>query len=718
MKSTRYIIISCVFILFNTLPLEVNACWFPKYKPSEYYVFYTYEKKDINDYEPNRSYKLNIAEWIDYTNSTDICYDDVKEVVYEYSPMQLNNMLKGDTTNYSKNSFLKYLIDKKDKEVIQYLILAKDCEVSRAIRNDEWWYPTKDDLEYRDMKDIIDRALAYKGKKLKIRYLLQAIRAAYTMQDYDLCLDLWEKYIKKTPRTAVKSLCEEYIGGIYFKRGDYQTAVEHYGNAVDVSDSFWWYINNKSKSDIERLKVLYKYAPKSSELAVMVQKICREAEEYANTMVFDDKDAWAEYHSDDENDYYYYSGYKGYKKNRERYLSLRDFALQVTSEKRTDNPAMWQYTAAFLTLLDGKPSLASQYAKRAEKMKGTSLIKNNIKVLDIMIDAITGNYDSKFEAQILPKLKWLDKMTANNLTEEVKTRYKEYSRYSDHGTFYNYSEYYYNDMMRKITLSIMSPRYLKKGQTVKTILLNGLASERMRMLTNYRKSRPDVNDENFWNSDFYTDVFIAMDTLSVDNVIAYKNKLYGKNKTPFERFLSDRCYKNKDYFNEIIGTKYMRIERFDKAVEYLSMVSQGYDSTLNIYHHFRYDPFTDIFRKFRADKPIKNYKLNFASYMLDLQKIINTAKNNEVKADAYYKYGLGMQQALNNCWPLLRYKNGSDYNLGPDNFDTWSKPLYAHLNQSVKTAIDLTTRTSYSDWELIQCDRFTSYIEKETVPKN
>ncbi len=705
MRSVKYIIISCT-LLAVVLP-TASACWHPNYRPSEYYVFYIDEKKyEYDDYYRLRlSYKPNVADWIAYTQVYDLNAEDVEEVVYRYSLSELEQIEQGDTIYCAGNTFARYLVEKKDQEAIHYLMLAKKCELARSRRNDPWWYPSKEEMEYEDMKSILREALAYEGQSLKARYLLQAVRAAYTMQDYDLCLQLWEEQISPLPRSTVRSLCEDYIGGICYKRGDYEKALEHYAQVVDVSNSFWWYVKHNSASDLEQIETLYRYAPSSPDLPGMVEKICREAEERANIMVFDGEDPMEEYDGTDDN-----YGYNGYRKNRERYLHLRDFALKVVEENRTDNPAMWQYTASFLTMLDGDTALASQYIRRAGGLKGTGFIKNNIKVLDIMIDALHDSYNATFEARILPKLKWLDQMITDNLEENIKTRYNEYSDYSS--IFTNYSQYYYSDMMRKIALSVMSPRYQQKGETIKAMMLTGMASERMRIATDYRKVQPSVGDKHYWNSDFYTDIFIMMDTLSVEDVVAYSSRLYRGKKSAFERFLSDRCYKNSDYFNEIIGTKYMRVERFDKAAEYLTKVSQGYDATLNIYTYFRYDPFKDVFFRFPSEEPIDNYKLDFANYMLDLQKIIRETRSNELRANASYQYGLGMQQALTNCWALFRYKVGSAYNLGADNFDTWSKPLFKSLDEHVVNAIQLTQYESFYGWTLMQCDRFSSYVER------
>jgi len=678
MKSVKCIITSCSFFIFC---IPVFACWSPVYTPGEYYVFYSYEEEDIKDIQSTTH--LNIIEWQQYAQNK-AAYNDIKDVVYNYSVAQMESILH-NPDSLSKNTFINYLKDSEDKDVMKFLIVAKKCEYNRERRNDVWWYPTKADIDFTDLQEIIDESLAYKGTELKIRYMLQAIRAAYTMGEHELCLDIWHKYVKKSPESVIKIMCEDYIGGIYFQRGEYDIAIEHYSKTIDISSSFWWCANrmNTRKSDIDRIKILYKYSPSSPELPIMIQKICREAEVRVNLNVFDEHES-----ENEEIDYWYNKGgYKAYVKDRGRYMELRDFALQVASENRSDNPAMWQYAAAFLTLLDGDAKLASEYIVKAENLKGTLFIKNNIRVLHILSDAMWGKYDKSFEKKILPRLQWLDTMIKKNLTGEIKNFY--YDDWED-SIFGNYSKYYYNDMMRKVVLAIMAPRYVKKGEEVKALLLAGMVSERFRTLTGYREYRKE-NSKSRHNIDFFTDIFCMMDTLQTESVIQYKEKLKKGGKNDFEKFLISKCYKNEDYLNEIIGTKYMRTEQFDKAIDYLSRVDSTYDTTLNTYVYFKYDPFYESYIRGKYKGPYSGYKLDFATKMQDLQTIIKLARNRDIKAEATYRYGLGLLSATKNCWALLCYKRGSNYNFKPDNFEIWGKVLEAKSLKILDEAMELST---------------------------
>lgn len=689
MKLPRYTIVNLFLIC---LPIMSFAGGYsPAYEPGEYRTFRIYNPKD--KHVAQTTAQLNIMEWQEYAEGR-VSYDDVWKVVYEYTIEDLQRIKRHEVVaTDSSNSFANYLINKNDEDAIDFLILAKECEERRSNRTDKWWYPTKKDLNYADMQEIIDKSLGYGGKKLRLRHLLQAIRAAFTMGNYDLCLQLWNDEASKYPSSAVKTMCEGYIGGIYFRRGDYGNAIGHYANNAEQYQSFWWCADNLTaiNTAIDRIKVLYKYAPDSPELTKMVQDMCREAEDRANLKIFSNKDVDAEGNN----------GYDFYINDRAKYMALRDFALNVVSEGKVENPAMWQYTASFLTLMDGDFKLASQYLAEAEKLKGTPFVKDGVKVLRIMLDGMLGSYDADFEAQMLNHLEWLDRKIVDNIADFTPPKYEWYDNY----VFRNISVYYYHDMMRKLLLSVLAPRYMQLGKPVKALLLTGVASERLRAVTNFRNSDKKKRFDKEWsmhfngenrNIDFYTDIFRLMDTIPIRHVIEYKNVLQRKNGSPFDVFLAQRCYNNSDYFNEIIGTGYMRELKFEEALKYLSKVSSGYENALNISHYFFYDPFKEPFIRKVKNKVKNNNKLHFATRMNKLLETIKNSGDRESVLDAKFQYVLGLTRSIDDCWPLLKYKKSvADYGR--------EKPWEKHILECIDNALNEIVETSNNPETVAKC---------------
>ena len=681
MKSVKYTLIS-LLLLFCT---KGFSCWSPTYSPGEYYMFYTYDTEIRNPVSLN---KTNIEEWRKLIKNQ-ATIEDIKEVVYQYSICDMEKIAtkklsKGDSLY--RNSFVRYLQKQNDKEIIDFLILAKRCEQDRSKRADKWWYPTKEDKSNLDLQIILDEALAYKGTRLKNRYLLQAIRAAYTMENYDLCLSLWEEQIKNLPHSAVKTMCKGYIGGIEFRKGDYEKAIQFYNDNND-QDSFWWCAKylTKENSAIERIKILYKYQPSSRELEWLIQDFCRVAEENTNPKIFDN------------------SYYSSNAEDMKRYMELRDFALQVAAEKRSDNPAMWQYTAAFLTFLNGKTALAMQYADKAATLQGTPFIKEKIKVLQIMLEVYAAkSYDAKFEKRFFPKLQWLDSLICRDINLKNRSFY-DYEKdewrnnmrsikeeYNDWYAKNNYSQYYPFDMMRKIVLSVMLPKYVKQKEYTKALLLAGMASERLRSLSNFKHIEIDTFNNRVYkyHTDYSTDVFNYMDKFPVENVIEYQQLLQSGGRDEFEQFLASKCYKNDDYLNELIGTKYLRLEKFEDAIFYLSKVSNQYIKDMNVYEYFHLDPFREVYAKRDSHKPYPTYKLKYAKKMLALQQKIEREQNRERKAAAILQYAVALERSVScyQSWALTTYYM-SDFDDNYDGFyNDWQKNLLKRSEKLVEQA--------------------------------
>jgi len=675
MKSIKYTLVSLLLVF----GIKGFACTAPTYSPENYFMFYSYDT--MNDKSYLSLDEKNVEEWRKLINNQ-ATIADIEEVVYHYSVNDMENILSGLTLlkygfpNYSvndmenilahkdslsKNSFVKYLRKRNNIEMIDFLILAKRCEQARSKRAgaDKWWYPTKDDLNNNDLQMVLDKALAYQGTLLKSRYLLQAIRAAYTMGNYDLCLNLWEQQIEKMPDSAVKTMSMGYIGGIWFRKGNYKKAIQFYNESKDQA-SFWWCAKylTKENSDVERIKILYKYQPDSEELPVMLQNICRETEA----------------------DYWWMEEQEP-KKNRKRYMKLRDFALQVANEKRSNNPAMWEYAAAYLTFWDEKIALATQYAEKAATLQGPDFIKEKIKVLQILLEAkAQKEYDEAFEIRFLPKLQWLDSLICRDINMGIK------DAYNDWNTKANYSQYYPFDMMRRIVLGVMLPKYQKQKEYTKALLLAGMASERLRSLVNFEHIENTYHGK--WNTDYDTDIFNYMNIFPVENVIEYQQLLQSGGRNEFEKFLIARCYKNDDYLNELIGTKYMRLEKFEEAIPYLSKVSAQFIKSMNVYGYFELDPLREVY-EYKKHEPYPEYKLNFAKKMLTLQQKMQTESNREKKAAAIWKYAIALKRSISNgeSWALTNYYygNGVEQSYGlswiidNNKIGEWKNPL---LNRS------------------------------------
>lgn len=648
------------------------ACGPYYYSISELYLYRVQDTIKTN--ERNNIYS-NIDLWSTYTKHM-ASATDIETLVYKYALSELSiETLQKDT-----NTFARYLIRYNDQLAINYLRLAKQCEHWRFKQMDPWYYPTKADLDTTSLKtylsnlpdstqsvgvkaslrQIVAQSTPLFKSKLGVRYMLQAIRAAFSLKEYHYCIELWSKTIKLQPKSVVRDMCEEYLTGAYLNEKEYDKVLAHYATNDDLSlknlEGAASKLNHKFDSTFFELELLDTYRP--NQISSRLQKICWQAEEETNNKIFKhtitDQRTWKRHTNNDA--------------LSEKYVHLRDLALRRVAHG-SKNAALWQYTAAFLTMLNNEPNKAYRMAVKAQRMPASKFLKEGVDALETMLYAMTATYDLPFEHEITKRLQRLDSYLVaehkNGPTLIFDSLY--------------YSCYYFKRALDKITLAVIAPRYLKEHKPEKALFLAGLASERMRELTSFRATYNSQKDEN---PDFHTKSFQMMNQLSAKENEQFVAVLYSGGRTPLERFCAAHCYKNRDYYNEILGTLHMREERFDKAIYYFKKLPKGYDTTLNINSGMWMNPFHEptIRRKYIAEK--MGYKLRYAQQMFDLQRMMNTAKSQDIKAELTYRYGLGLLRASTDCWKLMRYYNASD-SYAPHQ---WLLPMHTKAIKTLESA--------------------------------
>ncbi len=262
----------------------------------------------------------------------------------------------------------------------------------------------------------------------------------------------------------------------------------------------------------------------------------------------------------------------------------------------------------------------------------------------IYIDAKRLPYNASYDTLLYNQLEWLSLMADANLTD--KTREKSMFRLTMLG---NYSYYYWNDMLRKIVLGEICPRMLKLGKTTKAIQLANMAEYRLLNKINYAQDTTDP-----YNREYATNLFDMVDTLDVDKVVDYTAQM-ANSDTRINRFYKESSNTDSNYWNDIIGTKYIRDGRYKEAVKYLNKVSPQFENTLNTAEYMKFNPFS--LYKEKIDKPT-SYKLKFAQRMYELECLIATSKSEDNRAEYMIDYAVGLRNSHTFCWPLSYYYYG------------------------------------------------------------
>ena len=665
MKSKAFINIILLFVLFPTC--KVYACGYSWYASSEYYTFRVYDATGLyNDNYYNFSYNgrrlpelkseaiRNCELWQKMT-SANIPIEDIYKTVYKLTYKEIHHILSligkpnlRDTL--MQNKFVEWLVQHKDVEIGEFLSLAKLCEETRHRQNTGWYYWTQDDDVSVALATIANQAKSYEGNRLKDRYALQAIRALFAVEEYDECINFWNDKQKSLQNGLLKEMIIPYIAGAYYHIGATERAMQMYAECGDIKSLFYCVGQYTIPDIIEQMELVYEYCPNSSAFPETIQQIIRGSE-----------------------------AYYGYD---EKCLRLYNFALKVCAESKVADLAMWYYTAAYIANLKGDAQQASKLLTKAEKTQGSQFVKESIKVMRIYLDAKLLPYNAAYEQRLFEQLQWLDNKITNNIDEYVR----DYT--ANHVFERNVSYYYWNDMLRKIILSEVAPRYIAEGNYARAIQLVNMADNRLMNIVdkcnyddfNYSTSRweektmalAEYRKSAEWSYDYSNALFELIDSIGVDNLIAYTKRLK-QPRSAFDNFLNKRGYTNLDYFNEIIGTQCLREMRYADAVRYFEQVPTSFQYTLNTYKDncMKRDPFANDRLNSRFSNQ-SDYKYNFAREMYSLEQVVKQTKDPNRKAQLLIRYATGIRNSINGCWALTQYYyNGSR----EENLNYWTNSI-------------------------------------------
>ena len=653
-KSVRFLLIS--LLSFGTMN-SAKACWPDWYTPGGYYMYRVCEvaPEDIGVGGDYRGDTDNCRAWQELT-STSISLRDIYDVVYKMSLEEFEHMYAHRKAHYD-NTFAEW-ITKRDTEVLEFLLLAKTNEYIRLKRNSRWYYPSMKIGARMSLEEVAEKALSIQSKRLRDRYLLQGVRALFTLGRYQECIDLWESEVSKLPEEdLMRQLTISYIAGAEFHVGHAEQAIMLFAEIGDINSMLYCMGRAGEKvSKVDVLTLVCEHNPYSTYIPQALQEYVRTLEPEGFYWQHPSEDIWVD------------------DKDFEKLYSL---CLKMATGKNSNTAAMWYYTASFLSSLRGDLQGASRILNKAERIQSSTYMKESIKVLRIYLDSKLCKYDATYEARLFKQLKWLDEKLASNITNKV-------SEITSKGNKLRLCEsyYYWNDMMRRIVLAEICPRMLEEGKTTRALQLANMASNRLLGIVDkqeiykykiidgvYTDSYKSMTMNEYRYSveyynilDYRNHFFEMIDSIGLDAAIKYVDNV-NTPKSRFDKFLNERGYTNKDYLYDILGTQCLRNMRYREAMEYLGKVSKQYEYHHNV--HIKYNPFIlDPYRHFSGSSPCyddDDFRYKFACEMYSLEQNISSVQDPNRKARMMVRYAIGIKNSFERCWGLTQYYAGSSY---------------------------------------------------------
>jgi hypothetical protein len=603
-RSYKYLLISLLAI---SLPKYANGCWVPSNLPAAYYMYRVYEgsmEASSNGEETtSQECTKNCREWQKMT-SYSIPLHEIHYVVYSMPLEEMEKIATRRDSTY-RNRFLEH-ITKKDTAIFDFLLLAKTNEYIRAKRNSRWYYPSMKIGARMTLEEIAQVSLSADVPALRERYLLQGIRALFTLARYDECIKIWEEEAKLLPReNLMRRMIEPYIAGARYHMGQLGSDIEYFAQMGDIESMLYCsYLSGERISAVKALTMICECDPNHHNIPKALQKCVRQMEPNL-----------------------YWDWEHSFTATPE-YNDLCSLCDRMIRSSEVTEKAMWYYTRAFLYDLVKDTWMAMRYLKLAEGQKCSQFLKESLKVFRIYLDSKSSTYDSSYEVKLLGQLRWLEDKIVNNIDQNVVLETIDGSKL---GRMISY--YYWNDMLRRILLAEVCPRMLEMGKTNRALQLANMAD-------NFLPKVVGVKSDLHYSNHF----FEMIDSLGLDVAKRYTANIRNP-KSEFDRYLNQRGYTDSDYLNDILGTQCLRNLRYSEAVGYLENVSQGYWDSLKVGDHM--------------GSYLNRYE--FALEMHMLEKKISMVTNPNIKGKYMYELGIEIRQSFETHWGLTQYYKGTNF---------------------------------------------------------
>ena len=305
--------------------------------------------------------------------------------------------------------------------------------------------------------------------------------------------------------------------------------------------------------------------------------------------------------------------------NTQESWQMQQFCEIVVKEGKTDCPIMWKMAKAWLEFLSGKKKEAVDDILAAAKLDGTARMKDNAHVLLLYITASQAKPGQAFDDYITDELEWL--------------REKQ----NEH----QWGDSFFDNAENRLTNQVLVPHYRSNPVRLAAV----------------------CQALNSGGSGF------DLDTLNVASTEKYLYYVSAPSNTKFDKFLKSNIHLNDTAMSDIIGTKYMRLCQWDKAIKWLNTVPISYYNEhrgkeylyYSLVRQWDVEPWSK--RQWlnaeqaweRDHKWWKQRKLDFCKEMQMMENSLSML-NGKALEQRYYNLAVRYAQAsiYGDCWWLLR----------------------------------------------------------------
>jgi hypothetical protein len=501
---------------------------------------------------------------------------------------------------FDADEAIKTARKKNDLLMVTYIQnLQKYLQCADEKRQEQWDYPTKEQLAKRRQTLITVRN--YAQTKLKTR--LRSQHALLVMRCNMLLGEHPQNvtFWNTTGSTMIESVYRDMMRNI-FAGALYKTGSEYEASQVFAEQGDWESLMTMyyEKRSCAAIRQEYQRHPDSAVLPFLLKDFVNNAQEAIDA-------------GNDEEGF----GGKLFIRDitKQEARQMCQLCQQVVREGKTDVPVMWQSAKAWLEFLfDNKQQAVSDITK-AETMGGTQRMKDNARVLKFYITASQMPDGKAFDNYVAEEMEWLDTKLKDNV--------------------------FFSDAQARITHQILMKRYNTQPNRL-------LAIEKVTGCSEY--------DD-------------CIDTIKVESLLKYMVYTQAPSANALDRYLKNglkNSPKSTDYeaqLNDLVGTKYMRLCQWDRAIGWIQKVP------LSFYQEQGYARYA-TFRKFNVEPWVKrqwddeerpqmtlktNPKLAFVKEMQQMEASEKVLTGKALQ-QCYYDQAVRYAQAsyTGDCWYVMR----------------------------------------------------------------
>ena len=556
-------------------------------------------------------------------------------------------------------------------------LLDAYLDVSRGISMDSWDYPTKEELAQRDstLRRILAACQGRKGGKAAGQFALMTMRANMLLGRDKANMLYWTATASKLPDGVWRDVCRNIYARALLNNGLTRQATDIYAEQGDMQSIRWCMKGYRNMAGIRKV---YADDPDSPTLLYLVQDLVNNLQETLDTRAAG-PDAWR-------------IGAIGTRTVEDTEArAFVSFADEVLKDGRTESPCLWQSAAAMIEYLLGDYAGASRRADEAVGLKGGARLKDNARCVRLLVRVAAAPLGGKDAEWMADEFRWLDAKIS-----EERGRSTDYANH-------------YTDVKERLAYRVLAPRYAAAGNGRMALALYGMATENaLDFAAGGRHA-----DAGFtwggdwpWNLDYYSgnEYFDRLASMPADSLAAYYAYLTSAKGDVFEHYVAQQTYQDKDYYNDLVGTRYMAEGRFADAIAYLGRVSPCFLAKQNISWYTANRDYT-VPRWFKRQlpnvpdtdgpgkaSPTENLKLKFCKDITQLAGEYNLAPEGDDKQRLAYQLAVRYYQAscYGDCWFLTHYAKSVADSARQGELDFAAKAM-EYLAESSRTA-DMQTR--------------------------